>query len=262
MEIYAIEITSECNIRCSYCPQPDMARKKEHMSLDMFERILDYPMLFDGVAGHLFGEAFLHPDLLEMTRLCDLKRIKFGFSTNTLGLDMAYLEKLIDAGLGWLVISYHIPQAPRIKDQIQKLFPNFPVFTNQLEVKHDWAAQVDANSKANVKKGVSPRRALEGDCVFHEFDLVTISAQGDIFACCVDAEGVSNMGSLFQYTPEEFAALGNDRWFSLCDNCHERNSKEGLQAHIEILKGMADRVESYKAMDPFAKQSRYVISDT
>ena len=209
MKIYAVELTSECNIQCTYCPQPDMNRAKEHMPLSVFEKVLDYPMALNGVAGHLFGEAFLHPDLLEMTKMCKEKGLDFGFSTNTLLLDLNIMEQLIDAGLTWIVISYHVPKAGQIETMVKQAFPDLPVYNNILEAKHDWAGQVDYSTKNNVRQNVQQAQAVEGDCIFHEYDFATVSAQGELYACCIDAEGVSSFGSLFEYSPEAIRELYN-----------------------------------------------------
>lgn len=249
MKIYALEVTSQCSLNCSYCPQPTMQRNKEHMPLEMFERALDYPFWFDILIGHLFGEAFLHPDLKEMTVKASTRNLAFGFSSNMRDFDINFFDELIVSGLSWLVVSYHIPEAKQWQQYITEHYPEFPLITSELEQKHNWAGQVDKDKKGNVKKEVfevQPREST--DCIFHKFNLVTISAQGDIYACCLDAEGLSNQGSLFDYSPEEFAQMKNDIWFELCNSCPLRNNETALHMVEEQQKKYARQIAHYQAL--------------
>ncbi|HAI69045.1 MAG TPA: hypothetical protein DCM38_06355 [Gammaproteobacteria bacterium] len=237
MEIYAIELTSRCNLRCHYCPQPSMQRAKEDMPLEVFEKTLDYPFWKDVVAGHLFGEALLHPDLIDITRLCYERGLAFGFSTNAVLLEMDYLKKLIDAGLAWIMISFHIPRAKDWVEAIQKAFPKFPVLSSTLEIKHDWAGQVTSRRVVNY--------ANLGDCIFHTYNLVSISAQGEILPCCIDVEARHSMGSLFDLSPEAFVAKENKVWFDLCAQCHMRDNPENLDALYAAYQGMGQKIHHY-----------------
>ncbi|MFK5986538.1 MAG: radical SAM protein [Pseudomonadota bacterium] len=247
MKIYALEVTSQCNLKCSYCPQPTMQRKKEHLSLEMFKQSLNYPFWHDILIGHLFGEAFLHPDLEEMCQLALSKDLAFGFSTNMRDFDLDYFIKLKELGLSWLVISYHIPEAKKWYQRLSKDYPDFPIITSDLEQRHDWAGQVDKDKKGNIKKNVfDTKPAAKNDCIFHKYNLVTISAQGDIYACCLDAEGLSNQGSLFDYNPEEFASKKNDIYFDLCNSCPLTNPAPILEEIDEQQRLYAEQIKNYQ----------------
>jgi sulfatase maturation enzyme AslB (radical SAM superfamily) len=247
MKIYALEVTSECNLKCSYCPQPNMQRKKEHMPLNMFIRALDYPHWYDVVIGHLFGEAFLHPDIETMTSIAHSKNLAFGFSTNMRDFNLDDFNKLKEKGLSWMVISYHIPEARKWHKYLTENYPDFPIMTSELEQRHDWAGQIDKNKKSNIKKNVFDTQTVaKNDCIFHKYDLVTVSSQGDIYACCLDAEGLSNQGSIFNYTPEEFAQLKNDIWFELCNSC-PMTAADGELEHINAnMKQSSQKVFDYR----------------
>ena len=39
-KILSIEFTSACNAKCIMCPQPDMERKKENMSPEILDKII------------------------------------------------------------------------------------------------------------------------------------------------------------------------------------------------------------------------------
>lgn len=40
-KLLSIEFSSACNAKCIMCPQPEMDRKKENMSMETLEKILD-----------------------------------------------------------------------------------------------------------------------------------------------------------------------------------------------------------------------------
>lgn len=251
MKIYALEVTSQCSLNCSYCPQPTMQRNKEHMPLAMFEQALDYPFWFDIVIGHLFGEAFLHPDLDKMTLLAHSRDLAFGFSSNMRDFDIDYFNQLKAMGLSWLVVSYHIPEAKKWHQYLTEHYPEFPIISSELEQKHNWAGQIDINKKANIKKKVFDNQPEEQtDCIFHKYNLVTVSAQGDIYACCLDAEGLSNQGSLFDYSPEEFAQMENNIWFDLCNACPLRTPDPELHNLREQQKMYSEQIKRYRKQLP------------
>lgn len=240
MQIYAIELTSCCNLRCSYCPQSSLKRNRECMPLKVFEKALDYPFEMNIVVGHLFGEALLHPDLIRMVQLCQARGLAFGFSTNTLLLEMDYLKKLMDAGLSWLMLSFHCDSAKEWLEKIQTEFPSFPVFTSALENKHDWAGQVNT-------RNVHSSYLNSGDCIFHTYDLAAISAQGEVLACCLDAEAQSSRGSLFNFSPKTFAILKNDAWFELCSRCHMRGEVGRVANDYTVIQTLAQKILDFRA---------------
>ena len=72
--IHQIEPTSECNLRCKYCPHPKMLRVKKHMDMFIFEQALDIVRYFvkQGTQGELsltgVGEPTMHPYLVDMVK--------------------------------------------------------------------------------------------------------------------------------------------------------------------------------------------------
>jgi hypothetical protein len=232
MTIYQLELTSMCNLKCGYCPHKDLKRPKEHMRIETVERILGFPFLWNVVCGHHFGEPLLHPHILEIARLCREKGLGFGFSTNAELLTPEFFERLLDAGLTWMKISFHTPKGESLYETIKRRFPGFVLLASDLEVKHDWAGLV---AGAGLKRG-----GAGGDCIFHRYDLGVVSAQGEVLSCCMDAHGKSSIGPLLDFTPERFISLENTIRTSLCDNCPMRRSEEELQREytdiIEITK--------------------------
>lgn len=235
MFIYQIELTSKCNLSCSYCPHARLKRPKEHMDIKIVEKILDFPFMWDIVGGHHFGEPLLHPDILKVAALCRSKGLGFGFSTNAELLTVELFRKLVDSGLTWLKISFHTAKGRSMYDSLKDLFPDFALFSSDLEVKHDWAGLVNG-------EGLSPG-AGEGDCIFHRYNLGVVSAQGEVLSCCMDAHGVSSIGSIFDFSPAEFLSLKNSIWTSLCKKCFMRENDEALQNDHRFIMEVGRRAQ-------------------
>jgi len=202
------------------------------MPIELFGYILNFPIWYNFLPGHLFGEAFLHPDLLEIIDIAKEKGKLFGFSTNALSMSPERLKEVIERGLGWMVISNHIPVALKWYQYIIDTYPNFPVVLRDMENKHDWGGQIEETKSKSLRKTMdsfAPDQSDRKDCIFHYFNLASINAQGEVLACSVDTEGESSMGNIKDFTPEQFAALKNDKVISLCKNCPMNTSVKELE---------------------------------
>lgn len=236
MRVFSVELTSQCNLSCSYCPHPGLQRPKEHMPLEVFERILEYPMMFDIVCAHNFGEPLLYPDLLKAASMSRDRGLSFGFSTNAVLLDMDVLAGLVEAGLRWIKISFHFDKGRRLLEEAQRRFPGIAVIASELQDKHDFAGQVGG-------EGLRDRAEHPGgECLFRKYDLAVISSQAEVLACCIDAEGMSSLGPVFQWTPQEFSRLQNNMWLELCDNCAYRQTDKALQAEYRHIQSFSEGV--------------------
>jgi radical SAM protein with 4Fe4S-binding SPASM domain len=76
-----IEITTHCNMSCSFCPSPTLERPRLFMDEKLFYKIIDEikkEKITDTVYFHLMGEPLLHPkvfDFMEYASNNDLKII-------------------------------------------------------------------------------------------------------------------------------------------------------------------------------------------
>lgn len=108
-----VEISSVCNMRCPMCYTTTEEYKKRVkralMDLAVFKKIID-----QCAQEHVFsirlslrGEAFLHPDIVEMIRYAKQKGIReVSTLTNNLALTPEIFEEVMKAGLDWLTISF------------------------------------------------------------------------------------------------------------------------------------------------------------
>ena len=74
-----IEITTDCNLKCSYCkrdPNP------QYMSVENFKEILDKFPTVRGINIIGLGEPMLHPQFADICKIIDDKELMFTFTTN------------------------------------------------------------------------------------------------------------------------------------------------------------------------------------
>jgi radical SAM protein with 4Fe4S-binding SPASM domain len=112
-----IAITNVCNLECTFCARTVRVeegkwRKSEHMSLDLFKKIIDEAVELGtySINLNLLNEPLIHPKLIEMVRYAKEKGIIDVFFHSHGGLltgDKA--EKLLESGLDRLLISIDSP---------------------------------------------------------------------------------------------------------------------------------------------------------
>ncbi|MCX6983348.1 MAG: radical SAM protein [Lentisphaerae bacterium] len=76
-----VEITNVCNLTCSICP--GTKRKPAFMPPGSFEAILKKISPFTNhIYLHVMGEPLLHPEFLELLRICETLQFKVNIATN------------------------------------------------------------------------------------------------------------------------------------------------------------------------------------
>lgn len=76
-----IEITNSCNLNCSFCPKTK--RERKFMTVDEYQRVIDEIKPFcNYVYLHLMGEPLLHPNLKDILKVSENKKIKTNITTN------------------------------------------------------------------------------------------------------------------------------------------------------------------------------------
>ncbi len=87
-----LEVTSHCNQKCTFCPDPMRESKREFMDLKIFKRIID-ELSTDFHVGHLelnaYGEPLLHPQLYDMIDYIRYKKLSCPFFMTTHGLTLS-----------------------------------------------------------------------------------------------------------------------------------------------------------------------------
>ena len=85
-KILSIEFTSACNAKCIMCPQPEMDRKKENMSFDVLQKVVDDCKGKPLKKINLFwmGDSTVDKNMIEKIRIIrkNLPNVKLYLSTN------------------------------------------------------------------------------------------------------------------------------------------------------------------------------------
>lgn len=104
-DIFAIELTSQCNLRCVMCPHVIMQRAKSNMGFETFKKIVDNvePYAFF-IWLHSLGEPLLNPNVFDMIKYCKERGIKVGLSTNATVLNESNGRRLVEAGLDKIIL--------------------------------------------------------------------------------------------------------------------------------------------------------------
>ncbi len=103
-----IDPTNFCNLRCPLCPTgvQNLGRKQSMMSLDCFKRYFDphVPYLFE-VYLHNWGESLLNKQTYDMIEYAQANNVGTNLSSNLSALQSDDLDRLLDSGLEYLVVS-------------------------------------------------------------------------------------------------------------------------------------------------------------
>lgn len=210
VKIYQVESTSNCSATCSFCPHPTMERKKKHMSLETFRRVLSV-MENDYIALHHFGEPLLNPDLPAFIREAHAHGVRCEFSTNGYGIQKDdYLKAVLDARPYMIRIAYDFFKP----DEFIKKVLTFNVativklhaVTKGLLLEHK-----PYNNWAGVLPGESE---IRGECYYKKFHYACALQDGSLVPCCQDYEGKHVIGHVNE--PDKVAFQED---YSICKGC-------------------------------------------
>ena len=98
-------ITNKCNFNCKMCQRFDLQVPIKEMSLENFKIILSKLKGVKSIILTGWGEPLLHPNLIEMIKLCKEKKLAVRFTTNGSLLDEGKAQQLIDSGLDAITFS-------------------------------------------------------------------------------------------------------------------------------------------------------------
>lgn len=215
LEIHEIELSSICNLACTYCPHPTLQRSKDHMPWHVFELALSHVRYYrkQGTQGEValtgIGEAILYPhfeDALRLTREALGPDGKITLSTNGVAMTRDIARLLAIYGVG-VYVSLHRPEvaAPAlqmVKDAGCAVAHNYGFVDSSL----DWAGQVEWHVSA-------PRV----HCGYLTQGWAVIRQNGNIDACCMDAHDLHPIGTVWD-APGSLRT----RVTPLCANCNFR----------------------------------------
>lgn len=102
-----LEPTNNCNLRCIFCGQQAMTRKRGFMSEDTLKKVVDEcveygtPIRFIG-----YGEPFLHPKIIDFVKYIKSKGLLIHITSNGLAMKKGQIKSLLDHGLDSMLFSF------------------------------------------------------------------------------------------------------------------------------------------------------------
>lgn len=215
--IHQIELSSHCNLRCVYCPSPNLEKMRDqpaqHMKPTTFARALAWAKYFESKSTQKelaltgIGEAILHPNFAECLRLARqvLPHNRITVSTNGLAFTDE-LAKEIAPFKPEVYVSLHRPEKAGPAIEIAKRYGIYKASNNAFATSaFDWAGQLDWHVSAP-----------KNPCGYLFAGWVVVLVDGRITTCCLDASGVGVVGTVsddpgsLRITP-----------YKLCLTCHE-----------------------------------------
>jgi MoaA/NifB/PqqE/SkfB family radical SAM enzyme len=229
-----IEISSQCNRRCSFCPNSLYNRGIAYMDEGLYRRVIDElkEMHFGGrLSFTMYNEPLLDrrlPDLVEYARK-QLPAAFFYLNTNGDLLDISTWKSLRTAGIDWFNVSQY---DGRLNDNIVKLLSQL----EGEEAKHIHVNTFNATRSAYNRGGLvgfgdmlnSPLR----EPCFRPFVQLNINCSGKAVLCCDDYLGLVEVGdtnhqhvadiwkSRILNTYRRKLLIGGRASLALCDKCN------------------------------------------
>lgn len=272
-----IEITSVCNLACSFCPQTE--RKANFIKVDAFRDILDQIKPHtDFIYLHVKGEPLLHPKIDELLEISHEKGFKVNITTNGT-LIAKNREKLLGkSALRQMNFSLHSFDGHEGSTNKPEYMANILSFTREVVQKPDvfisyrlWNLDTDNLTNLQRQKNrellamiehefgipfqieekLTPGSGIKlADRVYlnqdYEFQWPSLKAEeddgkgfcyalrthaailvdGTVVPCCLDGEGVINLGNVQQTSFTQI--MQGERATQLFDGFSRREAVEEL----------------------------------
>ena len=221
-----IEITNGCNLNCSFCMHNH--RELKYMSIKEFETILDKIKGYtEYVYLHVLGEPLLHPDVLKMIDLANIKGYKVNITTNGYLFNKIYKNNNIRQ-INISLHSYIDNKGKTLEEYMNDIFNYVNNLDNtyisyRLWVNSKYKREIIdiLNKEYNSNCSLEDKKYKFKDNIFLEVDKefiwpinsnnykevgtcyalrdhIGILSNGDIVPCCLDGDGKIVLGNIFK----------------------------------------------------------------
>jgi len=230
-----IEITNSCNLNCSFCN--NNKRDKRFMTKEQFEHIIAQIKPYsDYVYLHVKGEPLLHPQLEEILQICSNNKIQVNITTNGTLLKQKEEVLLKSNCIRQINVSLHsenkfptyfVDIFSTCKNLSKKMYISYRLWTlnNYVldekstkivdkiiqeynlsqetvdKLKKDYQIKIDFNTfvyKDNLFQWPNLNNNEESHNFCHGLTThIGVLVDGTVVPCCLDGEGIINLGNLF-----------------------------------------------------------------
>lgn len=148
-----VGLTNFCNLKCSFCLNPKIAKERGFMEKPLFKSLVD--CLADKFNAKtvlglgLFGEATLHPEFADFLQYASSRGLKIHISTNFINVGQNLAQALIDAKIDLIEISFYTLDKEKYNQTVGGDF-----YEHVLKNIHSFLAQAQAQ---NFKGGIRLR---------------------------------------------------------------------------------------------------------
>lgn len=245
-----IEITNICNLKCSFCPIT--TRNKEFMSVSNFEVVLSKIKNYTKhIYLHVKGEPLMHPNLDEILKLANAYDLNVNITTNA-RLLKDKIDILNNNKIRQINISLHSFNSV---NEIKELLPNVDKLKCYVSLrlwnnKDNTEIYKLLESYYNKKIDLSSNRFSLSDKVFLSIEKLfdwpdinneiiseygtckggkrqlAILVDGTIVPCCLDNEGIINLGNIFESSIQDI--LNTTRYKELINGFNNNKLNEEL----------------------------------
>lgn len=260
-----IEITNICNLKCSFCSNSD--RKTKEMTVTEFEEILKKTNNYtDYIYLHVKGEPLIHSNLDNILSLTKKYRKKVCITTN--GVFLKNKLEILKKYDNIYQINISLHSENNKNNYIEEIFETVDNLKNPYISYRFWTLEegkMDINTKkylSKIKEKYSKETIYNGikledktylsledkftwpdinNDYYNEQGIcyggkshIAILSDGTVVVCCLDAEGISNLGNIFEEDLETILSKEkyknilkgfNDRkvYLEICKHCSYKN---------------------------------------
>ena len=258
-----IEITNICNLNCSFCSKVN--RKKKHMKLDEFETILNKIKGYTNyIYLHVKGEPLLHPNIIEIINLAEKYNLKVNLTTNGILFDKYAKELGQCKNLNKINFSLHsennkdnyledifnyikyLSQKTTIIYRLWTLKNNIldeksTIIVDKIKSYYNLSTKTVEKIKAEKNIKIQSTIYVDKDNYFewptinnhkscgycHALKThIAILVDGTVVPCCLDSDGIINLGNIFNETLENI--INKKRYIDLKKSFQDKRPKEDL----------------------------------
>ena len=248
-----IEITSACNLNCSFCQET--LRKSHFMSVSEFAHVIEEIKPYTNyIYLHVKGEPLLHPQLEDILKICGDAGITVNITTNgTLIKDR--LAILIAHPVHQINISLHSADdndCIQMDSYIHQLFESCETLLDRTDTELSLRLWTTRNSpflfgERNCE--IKPRLHVNVQSPFEWPSLdssyfndrgfcqglrqhLAILCDGTVVPCCLDGNGVMSLGNIFSTHLDSI--LSAERSVAFKQGFHAKRAVEPLCMHCSF----------------------------
>ena len=258
-----VEITNKCNLNCSFCSK--VKRQKKEMSIDEFKEIISKIHNYtDYIYLHVKGEPLLNNNIIEMINEAETYNIKVNLTTNGILINKFAKELGKCNNLNKINFSLHCENNK--ENYLEDIFNNikylnknttviFRLWTlknNELDkksaiivekIKEEYNLPTEIVEKIKKDKNIKISSTIyvdkDNEFIWPEitnhkscgycYALKThigILVDGTVVPCCLDGEGIINLGNIFNSNMDEI--ISSEKYQNLKKSFQDRNPTEEL----------------------------------